>query len=151
MNCLIDTNIILRLSQPQHPMASQSLNALATLRKRQGNLYLTPQNLIEFWRTCTRPLEQNGLGLTIEESDAELTQLETIFDILPDIPAIYLAWRKLVYRYAVKGVNVHDARLVAVMQVYSLSHILTFNTSDFIRYAEIQVIHPQEVINSESV
>ncbi|VXD23206.1 hypothetical protein [Planktothrix paucivesiculata] len=40
MNCLIDTNIILRLSQPQHPMASQSLNALATLRKQPGNLLI---------------------------------------------------------------------------------------------------------------
>ncbi len=43
MNYLIDTNILLRLSQPQHPMASQALNALSILKKRGENLYLTSQ------------------------------------------------------------------------------------------------------------
>lgn len=41
------------------------------------------------------------------------------------------------------GVNVYDARLVAVMRVHELTHILTFNTKDFTRYAnEITPVHP---------
>jgi hypothetical protein len=40
---------------------------------------------------------------------------------------------------------VHDARLVAVMRVHSLTHILTFNTTDFIRYPAITVVHPRDV------
>ena len=37
--------------------------------------------------------------------------------------------------YGVSGVQVHDARLVATMIVHGVTHILTFNTSDFVRYA----------------
>ncbi|MEI6442036.1 MAG: hypothetical protein WCO29_02610 [Nostocales cyanobacterium ELA583] len=33
------------------------------------------------------------------------------------------------------GVNVHDARLVAVILAHGLTHILTFNISDFKRYS----------------
>ena len=37
--------------------------------------------------------------------------------------------------YSVSGVQVYDARLAASMLVYNVTYILTFNTSDFARYA----------------
>jgi len=45
----------------------------------------------------------------------------------------------------VSGVQVHDARLVAVMKAYGIRGIVTFNPQDFTRFAEIEVIHPQQV------
>ncbi len=39
MSFLIDTNIILRLAQPEHPMCSEALNALSVLRQREENSY----------------------------------------------------------------------------------------------------------------
>ncbi|MFN9675040.1 MAG: type II toxin-antitoxin system VapC family toxin [Microcystis sp.] len=149
MSFLIDTNIILRLAQPEHPMCSEALNALSVLRQREENSYLTAQNLIEFWRTCTRPIEKNGLGMTVAESDEELRRLETIFLVLPDTPEVYGQWRRLVVTYQVMGVNVHDARLVAVMLVYGVKNILTFNTRDFSRYSEIVAVHPTSVGTSQ--
>ena len=59
-----------------------------------------------------------------------------------DPPAIYQEWERLVVQNAVIGVNVHDARLVAAMLVHGLTHILTFNTSDFARYSEITAVNP---------
>ena len=87
MAFLIDTNIILRLAQVEHPMRADSLNALTILKRQEENYYLTPQNLIEYWRTCTCPTDRNGLGMTV--ADAALTDLEDLFSILPDIPDIY--------------------------------------------------------------
>lgn len=143
MAYLIDTNIILRMASPDHPMCAEALNALGILRRRGEERYLTHQNLVEFWRSATRPVERNGLGLSISEAQAELQRLEELFPVLPDVPEIYLEWRRLVLKYSVMGVNVHDARLVAVMRVHGLSHILTFNTKDFNRYsAEITPTHP---------
>ena len=145
MSFLADTNIILRLTQPQHSMYAAAFTSLATLRRRGEIGYLTSQNLIEFWRTCTRPVDQNGLGMTIIEAETELNRVENRFPLLPDLPDIYPQWRRLVTTYAVKGVNVHDARLVAAMLVHGLTHILTFNTTDFRRYAEITSVNPREI------
>lgn len=147
MTFLIDTNIILRLAQPEHPMYADAFNAIATLIRREESYYLTSQNLIEFWRTCTRPLDKNGLGMTITEAERELTQLESNFPILWDLRQIYPQWRRLVVIYSVMSVNVHDARLVAAMLVHGLTHVLTFNTSDFARYAEITAVHPTAIIS----
>ena len=126
-------------------MRADALSSLSALRRQGENLYLASQNLIEFWRTCTRPIDRNGLGMTIAESEVELMRLENIFPILPDNPEIYPQWRRLVITYGVMGVNVHDARLVAVMLVHGLTHILTFNTSDFVRYTEITAVHPTAI------
>ena len=60
---------------------------------------------------------------------------ERLFSLLPDAPAIYPEWRRLVVDYSVSGVQVYDARLTAAMIVHHVTHILTFNTSDFARYA----------------
>ncbi|MTJ47099.1 type II toxin-antitoxin system VapC family toxin [Dolichospermum sp. UHCC 0259] len=147
MAYLIDTNIILRIAQPNHPMCAESLNALARLRRQKENCYLTHQNLVEFWRSATRPIERNGLGMSIIEAEAELQKLENLFPILPDIPEIYQHWKQIVIEYCVMGVNVHDARLVAVMLAHRITHILTFNISDFKRYGnKITPVHPNTLL-----
>jgi predicted nucleic acid-binding protein len=87
----------------------------------------------------------NGLGLSPEEADLELTQLEGLFRLLPDVSSIYPIWRRLVVAARVSGRQVHDARLVAVMLAHGISHLLTFNTSDFTRHKGITVVHPQDV------
>ncbi|MBI4467987.1 MAG: hypothetical protein HY650_01555 [Acidobacteria bacterium] len=40
------------------------------------------------------------------------------------------------------GKKTYDARLVTAMTVHGITHILTFNTDDFTRYAGINVLHP---------
>ena len=127
-------------------MHEEAATALDILLQRGDEVYLASQNLIELWNVCTRPINRNGLGMTVAHVDAELTRLEGIFSVLPDTAAIYLEWRRLVLTHKVKGVNVHDARLVAVMLVYGVTHILTFNTDDFKRFVEITVVHPSQIV-----
>jgi predicted nucleic acid-binding protein len=59
--------------------------------------------------------------------------------------AVHLEWRRLVVTYGVMGVKVYDARLVALMLVYGVTNILTFNTDDFKRFSQITVVHPSEI------
>ncbi len=128
-------------------MYGDTINAISILRSTGIELFITSQNLVEFWRSATRSVERNGLGLTIQEAEVELQGLETLFPVLSDVPEIYPEWRRLVLEYGVMGVNVHDARLVAVMRVHQLTHILTFNTKDFTRYAnEITPVHPATIM-----
>lgn len=126
-----------------HPEAAR---AMGTLLQGKDEVCLCSQNFIEFWNVCTRPIAKNGLGMSVEQADGELTRLEGIFSVLPDLPTVYPQWRQLVRLYQVRGANVHDARLVAVMLASNLTHMLTYNTADFRRFSEITVVHPSEVI-----
>jgi predicted nucleic acid-binding protein len=128
-------------------MYGDTINAISLLKGAGRDLFISPQNLMEFWRSATRPVERNGLGLSIQEATLELQRLETFFPLLPDVPDIYPEWRRIVLKYGVMGVNVHDARLVAIMLIHGITHILTFNTADFTRYSsEIISVHPASVI-----
>ncbi|MDY6783830.1 MAG: PIN domain-containing protein [Cyanobacteriota bacterium] len=142
MPFLVDTNILLRTIDPVHPMNAETVNAITAIRSRSEQIYIVPQNLIEFWNVCTRPLEKNGLGRDVIQAEVEINRLKAFFPLLLDTQTIYQEWERLVLTYSVRGVNVHDARLVAAMLVHGLTHILTFNISDFVRYSEITAVHP---------
>lgn len=74
-----------------------------------------------------------------------MEELELTMTFLPDNGNVYLAWRQLVIAHNVRGVQVHDARLAAIMQAYGLNHILTMNQQDFVRYPGIEAIHPSQI------
>lgn len=145
MAFLVDTNVLLRSVEPSHPMYGNASNAMNILLRRGERLCIVPQNLIEFWNVYTRPTQRNGLGHTEKEAEAEINRLKTIFPLLLDSEGIYQEWERLVIAYAVRGINVHDARLVAAMLVHGLTHILTFNNRDFTRYSEITAVHPTAI------
>ena len=71
-----------------------------------------------------------------------------LFPLLLDPPTLFSEWEQLVTTHAVVGTNAHDARLVAVMLVHGVTHLLTFNTSDFTRFPGITVLDPVAVVSS---
>ncbi len=142
---LLDTNLLTRSAQPQAPEYPIATAAIAKLLRQGDRLCLTPQNLIEFWAVATRPVSARGLDLTAAQAAAELHYFQNIFDLLPDVPAIYDAWLRLVLTHDVQGKQAHDARLVAVMKAHGITHLLTFNIADFRRFSEITLVHPRDV------
>lgn len=141
---LIDTNTLLRTLQPLHPQRETARNAIKALTARGYELHIVPQNLMELWVVATRPVSQNGLGLSIVEATSELVRLKTMFPLLRDTPAIYPVWESLVIQHRVSGKPAHDARLVAAMLVHGLTAILTFDQTGFSRYPGIEVVNPSE-------
>lgn len=87
-------------------------------------------------------------------ADLDLDAAEREFDCLPEDDRVYTVWRELVAAKGVSGRQVHDARLVAFMLVYGVTHILTFNGSDFQRYTAlppeigvgIVVVSPKDIV-----
>ncbi|MHB1424769.1 MAG: type II toxin-antitoxin system VapC family toxin [Gemmataceae bacterium] len=146
MSILVDSNILARSAQAGHAMHRLAVDSVAELRRQGETLCLVPQTIYEFWVVCTRPVAQNGLGMSPAEAQAELSQLKTLFTILDDAPAILPQWEQLVVQHQVRGKNAHDAHLVVAMMVHGLSRILTFNVGDFQRYPTLTVLEPQQVL-----
>lgn len=142
-----DTNILLRWIEPGTPMCIQAQEAVKALRLKNELVYITPQNLVEFWNAATRPTTSNGLGLSPAQADKEASKLEALFPLLPDTPDIHKEWRRLVVAAKVVGVQVHDARLAAALYVHGITHLLTFNGQDFKRFKKITSVHPLVVVN----
>jgi predicted nucleic acid-binding protein len=144
-SCLVDTNILLRMTRradPQHHIADTALSRLAS---RGTALCFTHQNIAELWNAMTRPIDRNGLGLSVLEAEREVRAIEVGMSLLPDSEAVYREWRRIVVNHNVSGVQVYDARLAAVMYVHNVRHILTLNVADFGRFGGLTALHPGDV------
>jgi predicted nucleic acid-binding protein len=151
MLILADSGILLRLLERTDPQHQAIRQAVRILRGRGDQILTSPQNAAEFWNVCTRPATaRGGLGLTVTETDRRLRIVERLFPVLPDQPSTYTLWRRLVVAHSVKGVQVHDARLVAYMQAHVVAHILTLNGADFTRYPGITAIAPTDLLTAKT-
>ena len=137
---LADTNFSLRFAFRQNPQHQIVRQAVRTLINRGDEICIVPQTCVEFWNVATRPFKNNGFGFPVSDADFFLRLIERVFTLLPDDENIHKEWRKLVVQFGVSGVQVHDARIAAAMLVHQVTHILTFNTSDFARYSNIGIV-----------
>ncbi len=145
MQVLADTNILVITANPASTFYQETTNALVKLRQQGNQLCVLAQNLCEFWAVATRPIANNGLGFNTAQAHGELQRLKGFFQLLPDTPAIYAEWERLVVRHAVSGKNTHDTRIAAAMIVHSVTRLLTYNGGDFKRFAGITAIEPKHV------
>jgi len=140
---LADTNVLLRAIQ-RDDLHTRTLarTALKTIHRRGDSVCVLPQNLMELWAVATRPLDVNGLGLSVQHAARAVSVCESFFAVLPETAAIFPEWRRLVLAYQVVGLKAHDTHLVAAMVVHSVKRILTFDAHDFSRYREIEAVQP---------
>lgn len=146
---LLDTNLLTRLTSSVHPHGPISRKAIQKLLARREQIAIIPQNLYEFWAVATRlpgtrPVGENGLGQGTEQASQWLRFFQRRFTLLPDRDDLPIRWHDLVRTFSIKGFRAHDARLVAAMQCYGMTHLLTFNGEDF-KGLGIAVIDPQSV------
>lgn len=145
MSILVDTNVLLRRLQSEHPEHGIAVESVARLLGAHEAVYFTLQNISEFWNVATRPSARNGLGLPAALALKEVNKIEKVLTVLPDSPAVYGEWKRLVVAHGVLGTKVHDAKLVATMNVHGLLRILTFDVGDFARY-DIEIVHPASLL-----
>lgn len=101
--------------------------------------------LYEYWVVATRPVKDNGLGMTVEEVQMDVMDWIEMFDLRDDESGIFPIWLRVVSDGKVMGKIAHDSRLVAAMERHGLTEIMTFNKADFARFPAIKAISPAEV------
>lgn len=147
MRWLADTSVLLRAVLPGAPEHLAAIGAGRLLLERDDELCFTLQGLAEFWNVCTRPTTaRGGFGLSIPETARRIRVIERFGTFLPDTETVRTHWLTIVLAHQVRGVQVHDARLVASMLAHNVTHVLTFNTKDFQRYPQIVAIEPRDVL-----
>jgi len=143
---LLDTNLLTRMTRSHDPQSGVARVAIQTLFGRGERLILVPQNLYEFWAVSTRPpgtppAGRNGLGMTPAQAGHWLRFFRRRFTLLPDREELSRLWQALVEAHGVVGFRAHDVRLVAAMQSYGISRLLTFNVTHF-RGLPVTILDP---------
>ena len=147
MRYLLDTGILARLPHRMDPLNGVIREALRRLTSQRHTFVMSTQNVAEFWNVCTRPpMARGGFGLSVAETARRLRLLERFIDVLREPETAYSKWKEILVKHQVSGKQVHDARLVALMQAHRIKRVLTLNGSDFARYSGIEALTPQVVM-----
>ena len=149
MSVLVDTSCLLRLSGENDAREAATQAAMDQLTGEEERLSVAPQNFVEFRAVATRPLAVNGLGLALEDVEAELDRFRALFLLLPE-DGFFPEWRRLCLLAGVSGKQVHDTRLVAVCVASGIQTILTWNPADFVRFIAfvpgLKILTPDAVL-----
>ena len=86
MSVLIDTNVLLRRTQPDHPHHQVAAGSVDRLLASREPVHFTLQNIAEFWNVATRPAEHNGPGFTVAMVRAQIELIEDTLELLPHTP-----------------------------------------------------------------
>ena len=137
----LDTCLIVAASVDAHPSHSSASSYAVKLVGDDVPLCISPQVCREFIVTLTRkPI--GGKIYAIEEALGALQQWRQACTLLEETDAVVDHWKALLERYQVRGKQVHDANIVAVMKAYGVKRLATRNAADFQRYDDEISIEP---------
>jgi predicted nucleic acid-binding protein len=130
----IDTNVLVYASRPTAPQHEAARAALAAVEARGGTAWISPQVLREYLAVVTRP-QATAPALPMAIAIADVRVFQASFEVVPEGREILERLLALLQTYPGSGKQVHDANLVAAMLVHGIRRLLTFNGSDFRRFA----------------
>jgi predicted nucleic acid-binding protein len=129
----VDTNVLLDATDRARPRHAAALRLL----ERAPRLVFSAQIVREYLVVATRPADSNGLGLAVERALDNVAELRRLVRLLPEEKPLLPALLSLLRAVPAHGKAVHDALVVATMQVHRIDLLVTSNTADFARFASI--------------
>jgi predicted nucleic acid-binding protein len=140
---VIDANVLVYAINVDDLHHGSSRALLDAARDPLVTLYVTSQILCEFYSVITNPRR-----VALASSAAEAATIIAGLLVLPGLhvlPAPMQAVKglmELLQRYPVTGSRIFDLQIVATMQANNIQRIYTFNTGDFQKFPELEVIAP---------
>jgi len=134
---LLDANILIHSNQPASPHYPAITERLTAFAENNEELAVCPQVLYEYYVVATRPLAQNGYGISADDAIEQINIFKSGYTFIDDPENLISEWQAIINKYKTIGKTAHDARLVALMQAQAIEQIYTMNPADFNRYADI--------------
>lgn len=129
----VDTNVITRTTVRTAPSHIETRQYIATLLRRRDQLYISQQVIREYLTNATRAQTYSD-AIPMADALREVERLRESFTVLYENRRSLDTLLDLLSRVTVKGKGIYDANIVATMVANGVTHLLTNNVSDFVRY-----------------
>jgi predicted nucleic acid-binding protein len=136
----VDTNVLLTATDESRPLHSEALNLLSGITNRDKRLAASGQVVREYLVVATRPIENNGLGLSVTDAEANVTEFLRRLNLYDENEEVSRRLRQLATTHNLRGKRLHDANIVATMAVHGIHTLLTQNGADFAPFNDIAIV-----------
>lgn len=138
----IDTNILLSATDSDRTAHLDALKLLKRALSGEVRLFACGQILREYLVVATRPVENNGLGLSPRKAVENLETFQQCLQLLDENHATIERLETLITTYKLKGKRIHDANIASIMIENGLKNIFTLNPNDFRTFKEVHTTQP---------
>lgn len=142
----LDTNILLSASDRDRPDFSTCRNIFSNAIEGGYHLYISPQIIREYLVVATRPVDVNGLGLSLKDALHNIDQFRRRTVIAGETEEVLEQLLNLVASYSVSGKRIHDANIIAFMTEHNISCLITLNIDDFKGFSGMETCTPQDFL-----
>ena len=137
----LDTNVLVYASLALSPFHAAATERLTALEADGVDFWVSRQVLREYLAAMTRPGTLTA-PIPIASLEQDVRSFAQRFKVAEDGPQVTDHLLRLLLTIPVGGAQIHDANIVATMQVYGISRLLTHNTADFARFGGLITIAP---------
>lgn len=130
----IDTNILIYATNDESPIQKKSVDLLNQLMTEGIECAISPQIIREYLVVFTRGVSSDDAARSAALDN--IGKFIEVFTLLDETRETVARLQTIVDKSAVGGKQIHDANIVAVMQVYGVKRLLTHNLDDFKRYTQ---------------
>jgi len=131
----VNTNVLVYANVVETPFHERALTAINAAHEAGRTIWVNWQVIREYLVTMTRTQTFENLprATMLEQVDQFIER----FQIADDTAAVTERLVELIGDFKIGGKQIHDANIVATMQVYAIPCLLTHNGEDFERFGEI--------------
>jgi len=137
----VDTNVLVYATRPSAAEHAAALAALGRLEGEGSALWVSHQVLREYLAVVTRA-QVSAPALPMTTAITDVRNFRTAFDVAEERASVLDRLLDLLAAHRGGGRQVHDANVVATMLEHGIRRLLTFNSADFQRFAQIIDIEP---------
>ena len=139
---LVDTNVLLEATDEKRPHHQDARDLIESYR----GLVFPAQVIREYLVVATRPTTANGLGLSLDHTLANVAEFRRVIRLLGESRPLLPTLLRLLAEVSCRGVQIHDAHIVASAMVHRVETIVTLNVDDFARFSPgVTAVTPQGV------
>ena len=131
-----DTNVLVYANVVESPLHQLAIKAIQSYYDIGTELWISRQILREYIAVLTRP-QIFTKPVSVSVVADRIRFFQSYFQVAEENSQITEVLLTLIERFNVGGNQVHDANIIATMQVYGIRNLITHNISDFKRFSSI--------------
>ena len=140
-----DTNVLLSAVDRRRSLHSRAFRILNEVPNQGVELCVSGQVLRECLVVSTRPVEANGLGLTLAAAVGNNRAFAERATVLEETRGVANRLPRVAEAARCAGKALHDANIAATMLEHGVTRVVTANPQDLMRFEGIEVVPLSDV------
>ncbi len=137
---LVDTNVLLEATDEGRRLHGHALDLFRNASDAGVDLFLGTQVLREYLVVATRPIENNGLGMTTDHALDNIKRFQKRASLVAETlqaGELFLEWAG---KYQIRGKRLHDLQILATASAAGMHALITANMKDYPNSSALSII-----------